>query len=312
MSRHNSLRGNRTYIYHLQAILAVTAWGASFICTKVLLQHGLNAVEIYVYRIMLAYLLTLAICPRPLRAHSVKDELLFMVCGVCGGSIYFIAENTAMLYTLVSNVALITSLSPLLTALIVALVYRTEHLSRGVVIGSFVAMAGVGCVIFNSSVELQVNPLGDMLALLAAVCWAVYTVLLRPLNAVYSAWFITRKTFFYGMVTAIPFLLNEGVNISCDMLLDPAVWGNLVFLGTVCSMLAYVLWTETIKHLGAVKGGNYLYLSPFVTLLLSALVLGERVSIVGYAGCALILAGVIMSDKVGSSHRGDSTARKPH
>lgn len=307
-----ALHSGSTLIYHLQAILAVSAWGASFISTKVLLQNGLNAVEIYVYRILLAYLLTMCICPRPFRAHSLKDELMFLLCGTCGGSIYFIAENTAMLYTMVSNVALITTLAPLITALIVATLYRTEHLSKGVIIGSFIALAGVGCVIFNSSVVVKVNPVGDLLALGAAICWAVYTVVLRPLNAVYTAWFITRKTFFYGLVTAIPFLIGEGTGITQEVLMQPAVWCNLLFLGIVCSMLAYVLWAQTIKHLGAIKGGNYLYLSPLVTLILSAIVLGERVSLIGYVGCALILAGVILGDKIGRSKRGDSTTSQPH
>lgn len=306
------MRSGNSVIYHLQAVIAVSAWGASFISTKVLMTNGLNAVEVYVYRIVLAYLLTFMLCPRPFMSRSARDEAMFLLCGLCGGSIYFIAENTAMLYTMVSNVALITTLSPLLTILIVAVVYRTEKLSKGVLIGSLVALLGVGCVIFNSSVVVKVNPLGDLLALGAAICWAVYTVVLRPLNAVYSAWFITRKTFFYGLLTAVPFMVFEGTDVNADVMLRPEVWINLLFLGVVCSMLAYMLWAQTIKHLGAVKGGNYLYLSPLVTLVLSALVLGEQVSLVGYIGCGLILIGVVMSDKIGRSKRGDSTRQNPH
>ncbi len=293
-----SSRENRSNIlFHVGALLAVTAWGAAFISTKVLLQYGLNPVEIYIYRFFIAYLLTLLICPRPLKCHSWKDEMLFLLCGVCGGSVYFIAENTAVIYTLVTNVSLIVTVSPLITTLIVGLVYKDERPSRGVVIGSCIAFVGVALVIFNSSFVIKVNPLGDLLALLAAICWAVYSVVLRPLSAVYSVWFVTRKTFFYGLITAIPFLMLESHHAPFSVLLQPQVLLNLGFLGIVASLLAYLLWSQTVKRLGAVKANNYLYFSPIVTLVLSAWLLGEAVTVFGYCGCALILAGVIFGEK---------------
>lgn len=290
-------------MYHVGALIAVTAWGASFISTKVLLQHGMGAVEIYICRFVLAYLLTLIVCPRPLWSNSLKDELMFMLCGVCGGSVYFIAENTAVIYTLVSNVSLIVTTAPLFTAILVSLLYKSERVSRGMVIGSMIALAGVGCVIFNSSVVVQVNPLGDMLALLAAVCWAIYSVILRPLSAVYGTWFISRKTFFYGVVTAFPFMAFDDGSAPLSVLLVPEVMFNMLFLGVFASMIAYLLWGRTVKHLGAVKAGNYLYFSPVVTLILSAVLLHEHVSIVGYIGCAMILGGVILGEKLGSKRR---------
>ena len=295
-------------LYHLGALLAVTAWGASFISTKVLLQNGLNPVEIYVYRFVLAYLCTLLICPRPFFSRSLRDELMFMLCGVCGGSIYFIAENMAVEYTLVSNVSLLTTTSPLITAIIVAVLYKSERVNKPMIFGSLVALTGVGCVIFNSSQEMQVNPIGDMLALLAALCWAIYSLVLRPLSAVYSTWFISRKTFFYGVITALPFLALEEQPFNLGALCKPEVMGNLLFLGLFASLIAYLLWGRTVRHLGAVKAGNYLYLAPVVTLALSAVVLHEHVSYMGYIGCALILLGLIVSERMG--HRNNDTKIK--
>ncbi len=62
--------------------------------------------------------------------------------------------------------------------------------------------------------------------------------------------------------------------------------------------MAYVLWAQTVKKVGAVKANNYMYLQPIVTLGVSALVLGEHVSIVGYAGIALILGGLWFGDYI--------------
>lgn len=284
--------------YHICALLAVTAWGAAFIATKVLLDNGLNPVEIYIYRMIVAYLCVLCICPRPLWSNSLADELKFLFVGMTGGSIYFIAENTAMRYTLVTNVSLIVTTAPLFSTMLVALLYKNERPSKGFVFGSLVALLGVGFVIFNSSTEIKMMPVGDLLALLASLCWAVYTILLKPLNAVYSAWFITRKTFFYGILTALPFMLVEPSMADFAMLLKPVVWGNLLALGLVCSMLAYVLWAVCNRGLGTMMAGNYLYVSPIVTLVLSAIVLSERVSWVGYTGCALIFLGMILSEKL--------------
>jgi drug/metabolite transporter (DMT)-like permease len=300
MPMKSPLRDNSSnLIFHVGALIAVTAWGASFISTKVLLNNGLTAVEIYLLRFILAYLFTLIICPKPLFSNSLRDEVMFMLCGVCGGSVYFIAENIAVTYTLVSNVSLIVTLSPLITTILVAVLYKSEKISRGVVIGSLIALLGVACVIFNSSMNLQVNPLGDMLALLAAVCWAIYSVILRPLSGIYSTWFVSRKTFFYGVVTALPFLFLDSSHLAFSTLLRPEVAGNLLFLGLFASLIAYLLWGSAIKHLGAVKSGNYLYFSPIVTLILSAWLLGEHISLFGYTGCALILGGVIACEKLG-------------
>ncbi|MCM1028401.1 MAG: DMT family transporter [Pseudoflavonifractor sp.] len=295
----NSKSSYPSFLIHLGGLIAVSAWGTSFVATKVLIQEGLNAVEIYIYRFIIAYLLTFIFCPKPIFSHNKRDELMFLLCGICGGSVYFISENTAVMYTLVSNVALITALAPLMTSILAALVFRSERLSRGFMLGSFVALIGVGFVIFNSSVEVNVNPFGDMLALLSAICWAIYTILLRPLNATYSAWFITRKTFFYGIITALPFLLTEPTHASLETLTHIPVMINLLFLGLVCSFLAYLLWSFIVKRIGAIKSGNYLYFSPIVTLVMSAIILGDRITAVGVIGCVLILGGVILSEKLG-------------
>lgn len=293
---------NSTLMIHVCAIISVIIWGVSFIATKMLLINGLNAVEIYLYRFLIAYLLTLLICPKPLFCNSMRDELMFVLCGLCGGSIYFIAENIAVIHTLVSNVALITSTSPLMTTLLIGLLYKNQRPSRGMLIGSFVAIIGVGCVIFNSSFVVNIKPMGDLLALLAAFCWAIYSIILRPLSAVYSVWFVTRKTFFYGLITALPFTLMEPSMASLEILSRPVVIGNLAFLGFCASMLAYVLWSVAIKGLGSVKAGNYLYFQPIVTLICSALMINEAISTVGYIGCGLILGGLIIGEKLGRNN----------
>ena len=134
-------------IAHLGALLTASAWGTSFLCTKVLMTGGgFTPTEMYVYRFALAYLLLLVFTFRKIKSDDWRDECLFMLCGVCAGSLYFITENYALQNTSTANVSLLGSISPLFTAAIMALVFRTK-VGAGVVIGSIVAFAGVACVI---------------------------------------------------------------------------------------------------------------------------------------------------------------------
>jgi drug/metabolite transporter (DMT)-like permease len=292
-----NLRGESPkLVYHLAALLIVLAWGVSFVSTKVLLDNGLRPAEIYIYRFLLAYLLVLCVCHKRMFSNSLRDELLFATCGLCGGSIYFIAENTALEYTLVSNVSLITAISPLLTTFLIGMIYKSERPSKGIYIGSIVALLGVACVIFNSSFVVKMNPIGDLLSFAAALSWAVYSLVLRKLNALYSIMFISRKTFFYGVLTALPYMLTEPQITSPAVLLQADVWPHMLFLGVFASMIAYVIWAQSVKHLGAITASNYIYLQPIVTLIASVIILSETITIVGYLGCALILGGLWLGD----------------
>lgn len=286
-------------IGHIAALISVAMWGYSFVSSKVLLDNGLGPVQIYVCRFILAYVLILCISHKRLWASNFREECMLMLCGVCAGSIYFIAENTALEYTLTTNVSLLTSMSPLITAILVGLIYKNEKLGVGTWVGSAFAIAGVACVVFNSSSSLEVRPLGDFLSIAAAFCWAAYSLILRQLNAYYDVWFISRKTFFYGLLTALPFLVfeNDSVNIFVAIH-SPEVLGNLLFLGIGASTIAYVLWALSVKNLGAVKANNYMYLQSIFTLIVSAIVLGEHVNTIGYVGIALIIGGLWAGDNI--------------
>ena len=288
-----------TIMGHLAGVITVSMWGYSFVSSKVLLENGLGPVQIYVLRFLLAYVIVLGLNHKKIFSHSLRDELLFAVCGLCAGSLYFIAENTTLEYTLTTNVSLLTSMSPLITALLVALVYRTEKLGIGTWVGSAIAIMGVGCVVFNSSSSLEVRPLGDFLSLAAAFSWSVYSLVLRRLNAGYDVWFITRKTFFYGLVTAVPFLLFETDTVNIlEVISRPQVYGNLLFLGLGASTAAYVLWALTVRQVGAVKANNYMYLQSIITLLVSAVVLGEKITLLGCVGILLILGGLWLGENI--------------
>ena len=113
-------------IFHLIAIATVAIWGTTFVSTKILIQHGLTPSEIFFYRFVLAYICMWSISRKKLFANRIKDELLLFLAGLCGGTIYFLTENTALGITLASNVSLIVCTSPILTTFLSYLFKRKE------------------------------------------------------------------------------------------------------------------------------------------------------------------------------------------
>lgn len=279
---------------YVTAFVIVVIWGCTFVQTKLLINAGLRPDEIFFFRFVLAYVLMLPFAGKRLWLGNWKDELLAIALGLTGGSLYFITENYALAYGYCSNVSLIVCLTPLITVLIVGCFYPGERMDRKGLFASLLALAGMALVVFNGNFILKLSPVGDILALAACLCWALYTLIIKRLQDKYSNMLITRKVFGYGLLTILPLLCVNGVNV--ELLVDggTVVWGNLLFLGCVASMLCFLGWNRCLEKLGTVRATNLLYLNPVVAITTSALVLGERVTWVAIIGALLILFGLYM------------------
>lgn len=287
----------KNYIYHLIAILTVGIWGLTFISTKVLIEHGLSPQEIFLLRFLMAYLGIWFISPRKLFADNWKDELWLLWGGVTGGSFYFFTENTALEITLATNVAFIVCTAPLLTIILSLLIYKKEKATAGLVGGSLLALAGVALVVYNGHFILKISPLGDFLTLLAAFFWAFYSLIMKKMSGRYRTTFITRKIFFYGILTILPAFILHPWQFSLSGLWQPAVWMNLLFLGVLASLVCFVVWNIILKQLGTVRASNYIYLNPLFTLIGSAVLLDEQFTVMSLMGAMLILGGVYWAGK---------------
>lgn len=128
---------------------------------------------------------------------------MLALLGITGGSLYFVSENMAVKIGYVNNVSFIVCSAPLLSTLIALAVFKDVKATKTLIGGSILCVLGIALVIFNGQIILKLNPLGDALALVASLCWAVYTLLLKKM-AHYGSVFVTRKVFFYGLVTVLP------------------------------------------------------------------------------------------------------------
>ena len=285
------------HIYHILAILTSAIWGTTFISSKLLLQEGLSPAAIMILRFVLAYVLMLPFVKGKWFCKSLKDELLMVLLGISGGSLYFLLENTALVYTQASNVAIIIAATPLLTMLTVNLLDRGKGASKRLYGYSLMSLAGVALVIFNGNFVLKLNPIGDLLTFGAVVTWVIYSIIIAKVQERYSSWMITRKIFFYGVVTLLPYFLVEPWNVTWEMMSRPMVWGNIAYLGVLASLGCYMTWNIVIKRLGAVDATNYLYINPIVAMITANLLLGERITPLAIAGTALILVGVSLAER---------------
>lgn len=283
---------------HLCALLVVCVWGCTFVSSKVLLNHGLMPADIFFYRFLMAYICLLAVSHRQLWAKTLRDELTMVGLGVMGGSLYFLCENMALIYSPSSNVSILVSSTPLLTAFVVGTFYKNERLNRRQILGSLIAFLGMAMIVLNGQLVLHLNPRGDLLALAAALTWAFYSLMMRMLMGRYKADFITRKVFFYGLLTIQPYYaFVSPLQHDISLLTTPIVAGNLLFLGLVASTGGYLLWNWVLSQLGVVKSTNYVYLQSLITMLFAAIVLGERITWMAIVGTIILILGMIAVEK---------------
>ncbi len=288
---------NRNKAGHLCALLTIIIWGTTFISTKILLVD-FQPVEILFFRFVMGLLALLTIYPHRLKTTTKRQELTFALAGLCGICLYYLLENIALTYTMASNVGVIISVAPFFTAIMSHLFLKEEgKLRANFFIGFVVAMIGIFLISFNGS-KLELNPVGDLLALLAAFVWACYSILTKKISSYgYHTILTTRRVFFYGILFMIPTLFMFDFHLELSRFTNPVYLFNIIFLGLGASALCFVSWNLAVKVLGAVKTSIYIYMVPVITVVTSTLILHEQITALSIIGTLLTLAGLFLSER---------------
>lgn len=289
-------------LYYFIAVAVMTVWSITYVSISVLLKK-LSPVEIMVYRAVIAYVVLAVIRPKGFRPTSLRSELLYLAAGLSGGTLYSLTQNYALNYTSPGNVGLLVAMAPVLTAIAAHFTTKGERFRRALLIGFVLAFAGSFLVIFQGQFSLSLHVMGDSLAVGAAACWAVYSVVIKRINPSADAIVVTRKVFFYTVLTSLPVLPLTGWRGDFSPLADPATLANLLFLALAASCACFLLWNKVIWALGAVKSSNFIYLSPLITLISAAIMLHEPITAWAAGGGVLILAGVYLSERAGMFRR---------
>lgn len=286
---------------HLIALFTVLVWGMTFVSTKVLL-GVMSPLWILLIRFALGLLALCALRPRLLRMEQRSHELLFIGAGATGIAAYYLLENVALVHATATAVGVIVAAAPLFTAILSALLGDRSALTARFFVGFVLAMAGLvmvgasaggtGAFVFGAE-----GFLGDGLALLAALVWAVYSLLVQRIAQLgYETIASTKRTFFWGLVFIVPatFLFGGAVP-AAEACLQPDIAANLLFLGLVASAACFVTWGVAVKELGPAISTTYIYLVPAITATASILILGEPLSAPIICGLSLTITGLLLS-----------------
>ena len=139
--------------------------------------------------------------------------------------------------------------------------------------------------------------MGDLLAMLAALIWACYSVLTKKISSYgYHTILTTRRIFFYGILFMIPTLFLFDFKLELARFTTPVYLFNIVYLGLGASALCFVTWNYAVKVLGAVKTSVYIYMVPVITVITSVLILHEKITLLAGVGTVLTLAGLFLSE----------------
>ena len=285
---------------HLLALITIIIWGTTFVATKTLLRDY-DALQIMLMRFFLAWVLLLLLTRRIEKPVSLKEEAGIFALSLSGVSLYYFFENTALTYTLASNVSIILAAAPIFTAVLAHIFTKDEKLNGRIWAGFVIAIAGVVLVVFNGTYVLKLNPLGDALSILAALSWGVYSVLLKGYVGRYDSLSLTRRMAFYAVIVTAPFATwGKGLPSPLPLLKAENLF-CLLFLGLLGSALCYVAWNRAIERIGLVNTNNYIYLNPFITMVAAAIVLDEKITGAGFVGAVLIVGGIFVSEYSGGS-----------
>lgn len=281
---------------HIAAIVTILIWGTTFISTKILLAD-FTPMEILFYRFLMGFIALILVRPKIIPFKNWRQELLFVGAGLFGVTLYFLLENIALTYTYASNVGMIVSIIPMITAVLAHFLLEGEKLRLTFFIGFGAALIGLLLITFNGNVVLRLNPFGDIMAVGAALVFGGYSIFMKKLSAYdYHIIELTQRVFLYGLLFMIPALFLFDFHFDLSRFSSASNVLNMLFLGIGASALCFATWNYSVGVLGAVKSSAYIYMVPVITITAAILILHENMTWIALLGGALTLLGLYISE----------------
>jgi drug/metabolite transporter (DMT)-like permease len=287
---------NNRVLGHFIAFITIFIWSLTFVQTKVLLEY-LSPIEILIERFFLAWILFFIFVPK-IVFYRLKDELLFIALGFSGIFAYYILENLALKYGNAINVGVIVTTAPIFTTLF--LIFIKKYKKREIfftLVGFIFVIFGLFIINFNNLTKINI---GDFLALLGALFFGIYSLILSKVSKEYNIFIVTRKSFFWGLIFFFLYFyfFKEHFALFSNYK-QIEVWSNLLFLALVASGLCFVMWRYSVSTIGSSKTSNYIYLVPVINTLASIYFLNEEFSLNIAFAIVLILSGLFISQRSG-------------
>jgi drug/metabolite transporter (DMT)-like permease len=279
----------------MEAVFAVVIWGASFIATKVVLRDISPVTIVWLRFLMGVVILGIAVGVRKQFLLLHKNEwLYFALLGFLGITFHQWLQSNALQTSEASTTAWIVSTTPVFMALLGWIVLK-EKLGWIKIAGILLAFVGVLLVVYDGDIRAislrSFGKPGDILILISAINWTVFSVLSRRGLKQYPATLMMFYVMFIGwLFTSILFFATQNVAEIRNLTVNG--WIGITFLGVFCSGLAYIAWYDALQALTTAQTGVFLYIEPLVAVVVALLVLGESITAASLLGGAIIILGV--------------------
>jgi drug/metabolite transporter (DMT)-like permease len=276
---------------HILALFIMLVWGMSYLSIKIVVEE-INPVLSAFYRFLIASIILYIVLKikYPEEKLLKEDRFKMALGGLFGVSLYFFFENYAVLYTSASNVAILISSIPVFTIVSQKIIFK-ERLTLWKVLGA--SLSAIGIIIIIASKErislFSRGTIGDIMALVSALCWVVYNVVTSKFKGKYKSITITAYQGIWGCLFLSPSLFFSKISMP-----SAKVSLNLLFLAIFCSCIAYAMYIYCLEHLGATIISTYINLQPIVSLISAYLILGESITSWQITGSIVIIFGVFL------------------
>jgi drug/metabolite transporter (DMT)-like permease len=286
---------NSKLFTYVEALFAVIVWGASFIATKIALKEISPLTIVWLRFLMGVVILGLAVVLRKqFTLPDKKEWAYFALLGFLGITFHQWLQSNGLRTSEAGTTAWIVSTTPVFMALLGWVILK-EELGWGKALGILIAFSGVLVVISKGNIDSisigRFGAPGDILILISAVNWAVFSALSRRRLKSHPASLMMFYVMSFGwLFTTLLFIPTHGFAEISNLTFNG--WMGVAFLGVFCSGLAYIAWYDALKVLNTAQTGVFLYIEPLVTVVVAFFVLGEAITPALLVGGAVILFGV--------------------
>jgi drug/metabolite transporter (DMT)-like permease len=279
----------------LKALFAVTVWGASFVATKIALRYVAPTTLVWMRFTMGVAILGLAVSlTKQFLLPKGKDWAYFALLGFLGITLHQWLQSTALVTARASTTSWIVASSPIFMA-ILGVIFLKEYLVWYQVGGIILAAFGVLIVVSKGDLSSlstgNFGDPGDLLILISALNWAVFSTISRSGLRRHSATLMMFYVMMFGwLFSSVLFLTRPGIGQISSIPWDG--WLAILFLGVFCSGIAYIFWYGALKELQVAQTGAFLYIEPIITVIVAAIIIGEAITVASLVGGCAILFGV--------------------
>ncbi len=282
-------------------LVVALIWGANFSANKYALV-SVPPIAFSAVRFLIASGLLWAVVAvlKPGQPIPARTAWLLAGLGLIGNTAYQAALMTGLVTTTATNAALILGAMPVVVA-VLGSVFGVERTSPRLWFGIVVATIGVVLVIAARGLDFSSATLrGDLLALLACLCWSVFTVGVRQVGQNANPLRVVLITTAGGTPVLVLLAWRDLVSVDWVHLGGPT-WIALLYSAVMAIVVAYAIWSVAVQRIGSTRTALYNCFVPVVAALVAWVVLGERPLPVQGVGAVLVFAGVFLSQGIGRS-----------